>query len=143
MYIYILTWFSPRQHFLIPGFVMMHYFFFHQIEILHISSSLPLTLFSPADICSMTFTLYILSKRISWSWSCMDGICIQIGFALLFNIDSMEQARKVSTNIFTETAKFLFMAIHICQRQLLSNFFLKKSMVSKDNSIGFYQVLLA
>ena len=85
MYIYILTWFSPRQHFLIPGFVMMHYFFFHQIEILHISSSLPLTLFSPADICSMTFTLYILSKRISWSWSCMDGICIQIGFALLFS----------------------------------------------------------
>ena len=59
-----------------------------------------------------------------------------------FNIDSMEQTRKVSTNIFTETAKFFFMAIHICQRQLLSNFFLKKSMVSKDNSIGFYQVLL-
>ena len=58
------------------------------------------------------------------------------------NIDSMEQTRKVSTNIFTETAKFFFMAIHICQRQLLSNFFLKKSMVSKDNSIGFYQVLL-
>ena len=54
----------------------------------------------------------------------------------------MEKTQEVSTNIFTETAKFFFMAIHICQRQLLSNFFLKKSMVSKDNSIGFYQVLL-
>ena len=84
MYIYILTWFSPRQHFLIPGYVMMHYFFFHQIEILHISSFHPPLLYFHQQICSMTFTLYILSKRISWSWSCMNGICIQIGFALLF-----------------------------------------------------------
>ena len=56
---------------------------------------------------------------------------------LHINIKSMKQTRKVSTNIFLEPTKFFFMAIHICQRQLLSNFFLKKSCVSKDNFLRF------
>ena len=84
-----LTWFSPRQHFLIPGYVMMHYFFSPNWNSSHFFLPSPLLYFHQIW-SSMTFTLvvYILSKRISWSWrrSCMDGICIQIGFALLFSV---------------------------------------------------------
>ena len=61
-----------------------------------------------------------------------------LGVVLLFNIFSMKQTRKVSTNIFLEPAKSFFIAIHICQRQFLSNSFLKKSRVSKDNFLKFY-----
>ena len=55
----------------------------------------------------------------------------------IFNIFSMKQTRRVSTNIFLEPAKSFFMAIHICQRQFLSNFFPKKSRVSKHNFLRF------
>ena len=64
--------------------------------------------------------------------------CQRKKFKKAVNIFSMKQTRKVSTNIFLEPAKSFFMAIHICQRQFLSNFFLKKSRVSKDNFVRFY-----
>ena len=71
-----------------------------------------------------TTTIYIIHLYFTIYWT--------------LNIFSMKQTRKVSTNIFLEPAKSFFMAIHICQRQFLSNFFPKKSRVSKDNFLRFY-----
>ena len=49
----------------------------------------------------------------------------------------MKQPSKVSTNIFLEPTKFFFMEIHLCQRQFLPNFFLKKVEYQKIIFLDF------
>ena len=56
----------------------------------------------------------------------------------LFNMMGVQQTQIVFNNISIISSKFFFLALHICQRQSLSKFFLKIHRVSKVRFMRFY-----
>ena len=56
----------------------------------------------------------------------------------LFNMTGVQQTQIVFNNISIISSKFFFLALHICQRQSLSKFFLKIHRVSKVRFMRFY-----
>ena len=66
-------------------------------------------------------------------------IGIGIGrYAKYLSVSADMKSAIIGHSMLNVNIKILFMAIHICQRQYLSNFFLKKIRVSKDNFVRFY-----
>ena len=59
-------------------------------------------------------------------------------FALYVNMTGVQQTQIVFNNISIISSKFFFLALHICQRQSLSKFFLKIHRVSKVRFMRFY-----
>ena len=55
-----------------------------------------------------------------------------------FNMTGVQQTQIVFNNISIISSKFFFLALHICQRQSLSKFFLKIHRVSKVRFMRFY-----
>ena len=54
------------------------------------------------------------------------------------NMTGVQQTQIVFNNISIISSKFFFLALHICQRQSLSKFFLKIHRVSKVRFMRFY-----
>ena len=79
---------------------------------------------------------YIISN----AWEKLQILSFQLTMQIyyIFNMTGVQQTQIVFNNISIISSKFFFLALHICQRQSLSKFFLKIHRVSKVRFMRFY-----
>ena len=91
--------------------------------------------------CVIARTFKLLLALIGWTWTLIllkntsKKVILYYGS---LNMMEVQQTQIVFNNILIISSKFFFKSLHICQRQFLSNFFLKIHRVSKVRFMRFY-----